>query len=901
MAEAEPQHAFDLRIPHKGNETRWTVSISDEWDVLGPFPIHAREQHFLSPSFPIDHGGSVGWTKATSSNGNLAVSFPDVRWDSLRRTEGWAALQHHSLLRTAIVIQPLLSGSTDETLSSPRLSVSMLQGSLFTITPSSPNLNFTPKWYAGNIYAMGASLPQAVSLPEPPSPTEPTVYHLFLSGDYEIRLFGDPKARGSDVPELQISYTVEIEHPREALTVQPTHHVVPDFVDGWAFGDAFGIGLRSVDGWWTVTDAKIHNEEFELPTPTALHDTSSLHDYQVLPLRPSRLAPTQTRIIPLRFTQKKPLCASELHLELSATSHTGVSLTIHVTLHVKQQTQWNSTRSSPIKATYFFAGSMPTGFLVTPPKEQKNGQLRTPLLALHGAGVDIFAQDFWPQALPRQQYSWIIMPIGRTSWGLDWHGPSAEDAWSTVDALFQILQGHHRWHPWRIANNSRVVLLGHSNGGQGTWYMASRHPDRVVAAVPAAAYIKSQAYIPLTLSRSAHYMDPSLRSILESSLTPDDNDLFISNLAGTPVLAVHGGDDENVPVWHTREAVSVFKTWYPDANITFKEDAGESHWYPTVFDNDEVQDFIRSAVKQANPADASSLHSASQFTLTVAVPRESGSLNGWRILQLRTPGRLGRLTVEVSSESVSVKTQNVAAFSIKWSTSFFDTFIIDDSEVNVDFAGEGTQLSFVYNSHRWQVLHSQNLLIQFSGRMYNIFATAGPLTIIIPNNSSSVQSAAARLAHDLDTYHKLDAEIVYAEAAVRQLTAGSLSQGNLILLGGASNTFTHRLLAAKHTVFSMNGEYIRIRGKPVDPTFATLFLHPHSTNPAGLVLISFTSNDSALERAMRLFPMRTGITLPDWIMVSDLTDSIGSGGVQAAGVWKNNWTWNEPMSFIHAF
>lgn len=64
---------------------------------------------------------------------------------------------------------------------------------------------------------------------------------------------------------------------------------------------------------------------------------------------------------------------------------------------------------------------------------------------------------------------------------------------------------------------------------------------------------------------------------------------------------------------------------------------------------------------------------------------------------------LGRLTVEVSSESVSVKTQNVAAFSIKWSTSFFDTFIIDDSEVNVDFAGEGTQLSFVYNSHRWQV------------------------------------------------------------------------------------------------------------------------------------------------------------------------------------------------------
>jgi hypothetical protein len=49
---------------------RWTVKLSETWNVgvpprylqsrcnlsvkvLGPFPIHAREQHFLSPSFPL--------------------------------------------------------------------------------------------------------------------------------------------------------------------------------------------------------------------------------------------------------------------------------------------------------------------------------------------------------------------------------------------------------------------------------------------------------------------------------------------------------------------------------------------------------------------------------------------------------------------------------------------------------------------------------------------------------------------------------------------------------------------------------------------------------------------------------------------------------------------------------
>lgn len=39
---------------------------------------------------------------------------------------------------------------------------------------------------------------------------------------------------------------------------------------------------------------------------------------------------------------------------------------------------------------------------------------------------------------------------------------------------------------------------------------------------------------------SAHYIDPALRAVLETSLTPDDNDLFLSNLVNIPVLAVHG-------------------------------------------------------------------------------------------------------------------------------------------------------------------------------------------------------------------------------------------------------------------------------------------------------------------------------------------------------------------------
>ena len=99
------------------------------------------------------------------------------------------------------------------------------------------------------------------------------------------------------------------------------------------------------------------------------------------------------------------------------------------------------------------------------------------------------------------------MPQGRTAWvslhllllaffvracysslsfywqGLDWHGPSAADAFAAVSALSRILSssGLGRWTEWSFDTDTRVILMGHSNGGQGAWYMASRWPDRVLA------------------------------------------------------------------------------------------------------------------------------------------------------------------------------------------------------------------------------------------------------------------------------------------------------------------------------------------------------------------------------------------------------------------------------------
>lgn len=105
-------------------------------------------------------------------------------WKNLRATEGWAALQHHAILRTTVTVYPPTSSlHTDP----PNLLIDLIQGSYFTLKEKSQASDFVPQWFAGNIYDLDHALPHSVPLPVAPSMTgEPTEYELFISGDYEV-------------------------------------------------------------------------------------------------------------------------------------------------------------------------------------------------------------------------------------------------------------------------------------------------------------------------------------------------------------------------------------------------------------------------------------------------------------------------------------------------------------------------------------------------------------------------------------------------------------------------------------------------------------------------------------------------------------------------------------------
>ncbi|KAJ8699615.1 hypothetical protein PTI98_002711 [Pleurotus ostreatus] len=910
----------------------WYVEISKDWDVLGPFPIHAREQYFLSPSFPVNgafqisgvwnsmlnddfpvhepidltkkypssyaDGGNVSWTTTTSNKaGEIKVAFPNIRWQSLRATEGWAALQHHAVLRGTLTVSSTPPYGIRER---PRLLVQLLQGSFFTIIPSdlTKSQGITPRWYHGNIYAMERALPQAVDLPVPPEASKQTQYTIFISGDFEIRLFGDPSASKQEYPvqSLQIGVNIELptRDPSTHVVHEPTQDVMCDFVDGWAFGNALGIGMRSVDGWWTVKEVTLEDSNPDnIPKDITLRLKQETH-----------LAPSQTRIIPIVIEQHSAFCGGELRIRVRAQGQSTLyPSTVSVTVPIKHLEGWDGKdrpKLYSIKASYFYAHSMPTNFVVVPPLYRNEGEVsKAPILCLHGAGVDVIGTPWWVESLPRMNNSWLVIPTGRTSWGLDWHGPSAKDAWGSLDALVSIAEANLAWKDWRLPINPSAVILGHSNGGQGTWYLASRYPDRVLAAVPMAGYIKSQAYVPLTQSRSAHYMDPALRAILQGTLTPDDNDLFLSNLVDMPVLAIHGGIDDNVPVWHSREYISIIKALNPNANATYREDAGQLHWYPEAITHPDTLAFIKKSVSlevRKPPV---------EFTLTVANPLESGPMYGLQVVSLLVPGRLGRLKVRIDDRGFAhISPTNISAFLV-------DLSVLYPSQDYVNLTGIYVGTDLVQSPSTIYVVSKQDLsgwqandavdqttgLPRPPGRAQLILTSNAPLTIVVPPNAVHELSIALRIAHILEVYHKLDTSILtFSEYA---LTNSDTPPGNLVLIGNTAAPSVKWLLQKSPTPWSLRERSLFLQGRAVTQAGqAVVSTFPHPSLPSTVLLLS--SNEGAgLERAYRQFPLRTGVTTPDWLVMSEGVDNMGAAGLDGAGTWGREWVWNEPMSWLN--
>jgi len=332
--------------------------------------------------------------------------------------------------------------------------------------------------------------------------------------------------------------------------------------------------------------------------------------------------------------------------------------------------------------------------------------------------------------------------------------------------------------------------------------------------------------------------------------------------------------------------------------VTLREDPGEGHWYDNVLNNDQFREFLARVVTSASHAKPVS----TAFTLTVAAPSEGGSLHGWKIESLVIPGRLARLHVSYTkNREVHVATWNVDTFSVDSHLFEFKSLIVDDSIMNVTRGSMGI-IRFETNAggRVWQVTSRKNS-VQLSSRMQAILTTAGPIVLVVSEAAHmNEMSVALRISHDLDMYHKLDSEIVSSSEALQRLDTQKLGGGNIVVVGDTTSPFLRMLLKQPKTPFRLDGRKLVLDRRTIDgPELGIMFLHPHPTNPLGKVLCLLSTDEAGLERAARLFPIRTGIAVPDWIVLGKNADNAGAAGVIGAGVWGRNWSWNGPMSWLY--
>ncbi len=104
-----------------------------------------------------------------------------------------------------------------------------------------------------------------------------------------------------------------------------------------------------------------------------------------------RLAPSQTRMVPLVLEQNAPCYANYFSFVLNLVKlspmedvkENSPQIDLEVTLNIRQLQQWTADNYDVIRASFLFKNSNPTLFLVKPPVESdEDTGTDAPLLAL---------------------------------------------------------------------------------------------------------------------------------------------------------------------------------------------------------------------------------------------------------------------------------------------------------------------------------------------------------------------------------------------------------------------------------------------------------------------------------------------------------------------------------------
>lgn len=88
--------------------------------------------------------------------------------------------------------------------------------------------------------------------------------------------------------------------------------------------------------------------------------------------------------------------------------------------------------------------------------------------------------------------------------------------------------------------------------------------------------------------------------------------------------------------------------------------------------------------------------------------------------------------------------------------------------------------------------------------------------MVLDNSSSRDVSLALRIAHDLNAYHRLDAEIILGYETFQERLVDSTAAGNILIIGNAASPSLTSLLHNPQTPFRSENNVLVLKDAILD-------------------------------------------------------------------------------------
>jgi len=866
-----------------------TFAFSEHWQLLGPFQIGTREA--LWGADPLEqYGGfrnltfddrsrfpgslpfnaTTSWSNATAKLGDpnidlasaeLSVEYADVDWAFLQQVYGWAALQWQGWARGNIIVQ-----ATDP------------------VTLALNAINILEFWVDGKQYLGGdfygfSRAPAVLHL-------EPGIHGI------DVRLIRDVRSMGGITKNPTVDIKLELQATRSKLQ-QCGKVLIADRIE-----EAAGL-LASTFGSFVLRNS-IHEDIWIESIRTRPHIRNSCETLLVkdgfIKIAPGQSRPIAFRVACVPGASLSKILGFEVTYQVASQEQEKLQLFVTAVPNSVER------KHDPQEFTYLHPGGMVSYAVLRPPSPDAlescnftDGKLPV-LLALHGAGLEADDEMVRHALDPIADIcAWVLFPTGVTPWsGDDWHTWGLADVEAAIDAISEWIE-HNSWTGPGVDTN-RWLVIGHSNGGQGTWHILTHRPDKVAAAAPVSGYSSIQNYVPYHFW---HPADPMKTAVVQASLGSYRYELLLGNTKDIPIMQQHGSADDNVPAYHSRLMHQLLPQ--SDSASTYHEMEGKPHYWDGVMTTQPLSDFIRHHLVPEADRDGNATKIRRSFTITTMNPADTGSLHGMRILELTVPGQLGKIEVNLEgSHDYTVYTSNIRMLEITAQAIDGHTIFVDDDVIDLNTEGGDISVIELTSEGKWIISSSNknnSLPASRKGRQLgsvdSILRTKGAFQIVQhpSQHNEAVSRVALQISRNLCQYFSADTEITAnMSKAINDRTGNVIS----IFLGvgipqqaSGAEAAPHGIKIYRDRIETKDARGSKRTYKSWGKGLAAIYLRPLLDER--LELVVWGVDEASLRIAARLVPLMTGVGVPDFVIADSTMLWKGVEGTLAMGFLDENW------------